>query len=172
MKTNLPETEGYTFFYSTRSVFSNWHPVRYTMNDSITFTTSEQGMMWEKAMLFGDSVIAARMLCVSDPKFIKKLGRQVRGYNDEIWARERSGLVYRHLYAKFIQNREMYDQLMGTGQTLLVEASPWDLIWGIGLDEKTAAITPQDRWPGQNLLGKLLTILRENLRSSPPQELH
>jgi len=158
-------TTGYTFFWATKSCFSNWHPVSYDCGDQ-TFNCSEQGMMWEKAMLFNDLKIAREIMNrpVNDQKGIKNLGRRVHEFDENVWEKNRIEIVHRHLRAKFSQNRHLYAELMGTRDTLLVEASPYDRIWGIGMNENEAKVTPESQWKGLNLLGKLLTLVREELR--------
>lgn len=163
-------TQGFSYFWKT-GPFTNWAFSEYTLDnpyseehEEIAFSRVEQGMMWEKAMFFGDTQIASRILSCNDPQHIKALGRQVAGFSESLWKRNRVGIVYRHLLAKFSQNSNLRQSLMNTKNKLLVEASPMDKIWGCGLNAVTAAKTPVNKWPGLNLLGKLLTAVREELR--------
>jgi len=152
----------FTFFFTAASPFSQWHPCTFVV-DGRTFNCAEQFMMHGKAQLFGDAEIAAKMLETADPKQHKALGRKVKSFDDARWRDARIAIVKAGNRAKFTQNAELLAQLMATRGTTLVEASPYDKIWGIGL----AATDPraQDRatWRGQNLLGQILTELRDEL---------
>lgn len=156
-------TDEYHFFWKKGSPFSQWHSSTYNL-DGVTYTTAEQGMMHGKALLFKDEEVAAQILKTSDPGTIKYLGRQVRDFKDKEWKRHRETIVYRNNLAKFSQNEHLLEALMAT-TGLLVEASPYDRIWGIGLHEKDARKIPEAKWKGLNLLGKILTRVREDLIS-------
>ncbi|BCO16270.1 NADAR family protein_gp217 [Bacillus phage vB_BceM_WH1] len=150
----------YTFFWG--GIFSQWHKSKFEV-DGITFNCAEQYMMYQKALLFGDEEVAKKILTKSNPRDQKDLGRKVKGFVEETWNKHAKEIVYKGNYAKFTQNPELLKGLKATGQTLLVEASPHDDIWGIGLDEKTARKTPEKDWKGTNWLGEVLTNLRFNL---------
>lgn len=151
----------YTFFWNSGSPFSNWHYSRYVYRD-ITFACTEQGIMYEKALLFDPSgPELLKIIATSDPRELKRLGRCVKNFDEGVWAAKREELVYPHLFAKFSQNHELYRKLMATKNTLLVEASPFDRIWGIGFREEDALTVPISKW-GSNILGKLLTKLRND----------
>lgn len=152
-------TTKYTFFW--QGVFSNWARSNFTL-DGITFNTNEQYMMYKKAMLFNDTATAQLILKSSNPKECKALGRKVKGFDNVWWNDNCIEIVFRGAHAKFSQNPRLYNMLMNTGNSQLVEASPFDKIWGIGLDEETAKKTNPDDWPGTNWLGIILTDLREH----------
>jgi ribA/ribD-fused uncharacterized protein len=101
--------------------------------DGTVYATAEHWMMAGKARLFADAEIAARIVAARTPGGAKKLGRQVRGFREEVWVRERAALVVEGNVAKFGQESELGGFLLGTGSRVLVEASPLDRIWGIGL---------------------------------------
>jgi len=151
----------YTFFWN--GPLSQWYQSNFKVG-GITFNTAEQYMMYHKAMMFGDTAIAKQILNTGDPKTQKALGRKVAGFKMSEWNKQCIQIVYRGNHAKFTQNQYLYKALMNTGTTTLVEASPFDTIWGIGLDEKTARVTPEDDWKGTNWLGLTLTQLREFLK--------
>jgi len=153
----------YNFFWRKGSPFSQWHSSTYTL-DGYQYSSAEQGMMHGKALLFGDEEMAAQILQTHDPKTIKKLGRYVKGFSDKEWKKHREDIVYRNNVAKFTQNGHLREALMNT-TGLLVEASPSDKIWGIGMHEDEARQIPESKWKGLNLLGKILTNVRETLRS-------
>lgn len=157
------ENKKYTFFWQTESPFSQWHSSRFII-DGIPFKTAEHYMMWKKAMIFGDTDVAAEVLKSIHPKETKALGRKVKNFIKEDWEKVCKQVVYEGNYAKFTQNEKLLKALMDTGETLLVEASPYDTIWGIGLNEVNAKKTPESKWPGTNWLGKELTRLREELK--------
>lgn len=154
----------YVFFWHTGSPFSNWHPAQYVYNE-IEFNCSEQGVMWSKAKLFEDDEIAEQILqcATNQQKLMKSLGRQVKNFNESTWKKNRMKIYYDHCYQKFIQNSLLKEKLLDTGDKTLVEASPSDRIWGIGLNEKDARVTPPNRWPGTNLLGIILTNIKNEL---------
>lgn len=145
----------YTFFYS--GPFSNWHKSYFKM-DKNWFSCMEQYMMYMKAMLFEDEETAKKILDEKSPADQKALGRQVKNFNPTKWDNEKENIVFQGLKAKFEQNPGLMIQLKAS-KGLLVEASPDDRIWGIGFSENTA-LQNKDKW-GENLLGKLLTKLRE-----------
>ncbi len=152
----------YTFFFTEASPFSQWYRCSFTVNER-TFMCAEQYMMHGKALLFGDAAIAAEILTASHPKQHKALGRRVANFDDVVWKREREAIVMAGSRAKFTQNPELKALLLATAGTTLVEASPYDRIWGIGLSATHPKAQDPASWRGQNLLGKILTQLRDEL---------
>ena len=159
------ENKKYTFFWQDVSPFSQWHKVGFKV-DGVFFKTAEYYMMYKKAMLFCDANIAEQVLKAKHSKDAKDLGRKVKGFIREDWEENCKRFVYEGNHAKFTQNPHLLKQLMDTDGTLLVEASPYDAIWGIGMDEETARNTPESKWRGTNWLGEILTKLREDLKKS------
>jgi ribA/ribD-fused uncharacterized protein len=155
------ENQKYHFFWQKGSPFSQWHSSAYTLN-GYTYSTAEQGMMHGKALLFGDKAIASQILATNDPRTIKALGRKVKPFNEKAWKRNREAIVYNNSMAKCSKNLHLRDALLNTSG-LLVEASPSDTIWGIGLHEKAARNIPEEKWQGLNLLGKILTRVRDDI---------
>lgn len=162
MKTNI-DNKKYTFFWQTESPFSQWHSSLFEV-DGVRFKTAEHYMMWKKAVFFGDLQVADEVLKSGHPRDTKALGRKVKNFNKEEWDKVCKDFVYEGNYAKFTQNEKLKKVLMDTGDTLLVEASPYDAIWGIGLKEADAKKIPSKDWPGTNWLGEVLTKLREDLK--------
>ena len=121
--------------------------------DGDHYKTAEHFMMGEKARLFGDEETRAKILASNHPGDAKKLGRQVRGFKEPLWTERRVEIVVRGNVAKFGQNPELKAYLLGTGERILVEASPKDKIWGIGLAAKDDGADDPKRWKGLNLLG-------------------
>jgi ribA/ribD-fused uncharacterized protein len=159
------EQRRFTFFWKQESPFSQWHPAQFVVAGK-RFTCTEQYMMHGKAVLFGDLEVAERILASTAPKTHKALGRKVQGFDDEVWQRERERIVYEGNHAKFTQNPALLAALLATAGTELVEASPLDRIWGVGLEAEDPRIQDPANWRGLNLLGKVLTRLREDLLRS------
>lgn len=154
----LQKYNKYTFFWS--GPFSNWTTAPFVLDDQ-RYTCVEQYMMHKKALMFGDTEIAEEIMKTSNPREHKAWGRKVRNFDMAKWAAVARDVVFRGCVAKFTQNPEMYNHLLKTKNTLLVEASPLDKVWGIGLDEKTVEHTPMDQWTGSNWLGQIITEVRE-----------
>ncbi len=157
----------FTFFWG--GIFSQWYPSKFIIN-GITFTDAEMYMMYMKAMLFNDRETAEKILKATHPRESKKLGREVKSFNKEIWEENCKRFVYDGNYAKFTQNPELKKGLFNTGDSELVEASPEDKIWGIGLDAEHPDAQQKETWRGTNWLGEVLTQLRTDLRNSKPQK--
>ncbi|GAA5027827.1 hypothetical protein GCM10011506_15870 [Marivirga lumbricoides] len=168
--------EKFTFFWITRSPFSQWFKCNFTTNfinikepkNSIDnanhcFTSAEQYMMYSKAMLFLDRDIASKILKTNDVKKIKRLGREVKFFEEVVWEFNRVKIIYEGNKAKFTQNEDLKKELFSTKGTTLVEAAPNDNIWGIGLAEDDHRSRMRKTWLGKNLLGEILTQLRFDL---------
>ncbi len=152
----------FTFFFTEASPFSQWHRCHFVV-EGHTFNCAEQFMMHGKAVLFGDADMAARILEADHPRTHKALGRKVANFDGAVWERERLRIVKDGNRAKFTQNEELLAQLFATKGTLLVEASPFDRIWGIGLGANNPRAKDPAQWKGKNLLGYVLTELRDEL---------
>lgn len=163
----------YVFFWGHRPArgggpgpgcLSQWWPARFEVG-GISYPTAEHFMMAEKARLFGDREALAKILACGDPGAAKALGRSVRGFDEAVWDRERVAIVVRGNEAKFSQSEPLGGFLAATGERVLVEASPADPIWGIGLASADEAASDPGRWRGLNLLGFALMEVRARLRS-------
>ncbi|WP_280840506.1 NADAR family protein [Micromonospora sp. A200] len=142
---------------------SQWWPAAFTV-DGRRFTTAEHWMMWQKAALFGDEEAGERILAAGHPHRAKALGRQVRGFDQAVWEARRYDIVVAGSVAKFGQHDDLRAYLLGTGDRVLVEASPVDRVWGIGLAADDPRAEDPARWRGLNLLGFALMQARETLR--------
>jgi len=109
---------------------------------------------------------ADKIMAITDPRAIKALGREVKNFDSNLWDKNKFDIVFNGCKAKFTQNEKLKKALLETGDKTLVEASPFDRVWGIALDEVTARKTDPQKWPGENLLGKILTKLRDSLKNS------
>lgn len=143
---------------------SNWYESDFTI-DGRTFSSIEQYMMYQKASVFHDEEHAREVLQMTDAREIKAVGRKVRNYNDTVWNGIRQIVVYEGLMAKFSQSKELTGQLLDTGDAVLAECNPGDPVWGIAMERDDEDRFYMDRWKGSNLLGFLLMIVREKLRS-------
>lgn len=152
----------YKYFWKGK--YSNWYYSPFVEND-IQYTCVEQYMMYHKAILFEDYDIAYDILNAKTPKEHKVLGRKVKNFKIDVWDKNKERIVYNGLKLKFNQNKKLKNEFLKEECDFFVEASPYDLIWGIGLDEKTAIKVGPENWKGENLLGKLLTILYFEFKS-------
>jgi ribA/ribD-fused uncharacterized protein len=155
----------FTLFFWADDALSNWHPCRFSYH-GVDFTTVEQFMMFSKAKLFADEDAAEAILATRHPKEQKALGRKVAGFDLSRWETKRESIVYVGCREKFAQNPGIRSLLLSTAPTELVEASPYDLIWGVGLGDRDPRITDKSQWRGLNLLGETLMKVRNALTSS------
>ena len=153
-------TEDLVLFWKPPCPFGQWTDSPFEI-DGRRYMCAEQFMMAEKARLFGDHEIATAIIGSSDPREQKKLGKKVKGFEETIWHKHRLEIVVRGNIAKFSQNEHLKQVLLGTGQRRLVEASPLDRIWGIGLAADHPDAYMIERWQGLNLLGDALEIVRK-----------
>jgi ribA/ribD-fused uncharacterized protein len=141
---------------------SQWWPAAFTV-DGTDYASAEHWMMAGKARLFGDAEQERRILAARTPAEAKKLGARVRGFDESTWAGHRFELVVRGNVAKFDQHPALRAYLVGTAHRVLVEASPLDRIWGIGLAADDERAADPARWRGTNLLGFALMEARARL---------
>ena len=144
---------------------SNWYPSLFKYDD-IIYSSMEQFMMHRKALCFGDDRIASLILSSEDPAEMKRLGREVSGYDETTWNGVRQIVVYKGLLAKFSQNGDLLDKLLATGVDMLAECAVKDRIWGIGLSLDDPRRFDKTLWEGQNLLGYTLMMARNSLTKS------
>lgn len=159
----------YLFFWSHEprtgsavdaACLSQWYPAPFVV-DGVTYPTAEHFMMAEKARLFGDSVALEHILQAPHPGAAKQWGRQVNGFDESVWQRERFAIVVRGNRAKFDRHEALRDFLLGTKRRVLVEASPVDRVWGIGLSADDVRAGNPLAWRGLNLLGFALMHVRD-----------
>lgn len=146
------------------SCLSQWWPSPFTV-DSVTYPSAEHWMMAGKARLFGDAAAEREAVEASSPAAAKKAGRTVRGFDEDVWKRERFALVVAGSVHKFGQDPDLREYLLNTGERVLVEASPVDRIWGIGLAADDERAERPQQWRGLNLLGFALMEARTRLRA-------
>ena len=149
----------------TKSCFSQWYDVYFEV-DGVQYHTTEQYMMASKARLFGDEDTWNEIMNSYSPTEYKKLGRKVKGFDAAIWDEKKLDIVVEGNKAKFGQNLDLKEFLLATDNAILVEASPYDKIWGIGLDRETALNGCVEDWNGENLLGCALMEVRDWLKDN------
>lgn len=189
----------YTYFFNLTSPFSNFHPSKFIYKN-VQFISNEQFMMFCKAKQFKDETTALKILKINEMDLparfinnevsreeivqnqvlcdtwkrlmmdIKKLGREVSGYDDAIWNEKRYNIVKYGAKEKFVQNEDLCDILLNTGKTRMCEAAGHDKIWGCGLTEYNAKKTAPENWPGLNLLGHALDEVKKYLFENKNQE--
>lgn len=159
----------YEFFYG--GPFSQWYKHKFKV-DGVEYNTAEQYMMAMKAHYFGDTEIEKRILATNDPSEQKALGRQVEGFDKEAWDAVSRGFVYKGNMAKFTSDPGLQSILLATGDKELVEASPFDTIWGIGIGMKDPKRLDKANWRGTNWLGETLMKVRNDIiRKAEPSTL-
>lgn len=146
-----------------QSCLSQWFPSPFEV-DGTVYPTAEHWMMAGKAELFGDALMRKAIVDAPTPKAAKALGRKVRAFDDKIWSTNRREIVFKGNVEKFRQHDALRSYLLGTKDEVLVEASPWDGVWGIGMRASDANACDPNRWRGENLLGFTLMQVRDALR--------
>lgn len=144
------------------SCFSQWWESSFEV-DGMTYKTAEHWMMAQKARLFNDTEIAEKIIGCKTPAEAKKLGREIKNFDSQIWNEQKYDIVKTGNYHKFSQNEALLNYLLQTGNSVLVEASPVDNIWGIGMAKNEASIENPATWKGENLLGFALMEVRDEL---------
>jgi ribA/ribD-fused uncharacterized protein len=165
MSKGIRETDKFVLFWGGWP--SQWCKARFVV-DGVEFNCCEQYMMAEKAAVFGDGEAHARILAESNPKQQKAIGRQVCGFDEDLWNSVCRGIVYTGNLARFEQNQEMRAELLATGDKTIIEASPTDRIWGIGLAQDDDRALDPAQWQGTNWLGVALMQVRQTLRADGP----
>ena len=147
----------------THSCFSQWWQSPFVI-DNVSYLTAEHYMMAQKALLFNDQLIFEQIIQASHPKQAKELGRKVSNFDEGVWNKHRFDIVVDGNLAKFGQNEALKYYLLSTNERVLVEASPVDKIWGVGLGKDDQQIYDPSKWQGDNLLGFALMEVRDKLK--------
>ena len=142
---------------------SNWYHSRFVL-DGNQYCCAEQYLMHAKALTFGDSDRAEQVMRMNDPAQMQAIGRAVEGYDEDVWAGMRQVVAFRALKAKYSQNVILRERLLATGDAVLAECAIKDRTWGIGLGMHAPARLCPSKWPGRNLLGYTLMMVRDQLR--------
>lgn len=147
----------------TKTCFSQWWVSSFIV-DGIVYKTAEHWMMAKKAELFDDKEVFDKILDCKSPEEAKKLGREVRNYDNDKWLSNRFQIVKEGNFHKFIQNQSLKKFLLDSKDRILVEASPVDAIWGIGMASDNEDSNNPNKWKGLNLLGFALMEVRDEIR--------
>ena len=150
----------------TESCFSQWWAEHPFQEEGIPYLTAEHYMMAGKAKLFDDAEVLSQILQCQTPAEAKKLGREVRNFEQAEWEKHRMEIVVQANILKFGQHPDLHAYLMMTGERIIVEASPRDRIWGIGMSKNNEKAYFPAQWRGQNLLGFALMEARKRLRNT------
>ena len=161
MSNDVTITDAFVFFWGGWP--SQWHPCSFEV-ENIRYNCAEQFMMAEKARVFGDPEAEAAIISSTDPSKQKSLGRRVRGFSEQTWNSVCRGVVFRGNLAKFQQIPSLRAMLLNTGRRVIVEASPRDAIWGIGLSRTDPRALDPAQWPGSNWLGIAIMQARSEIR--------
>ena len=148
--------------YVTKACLSQWYESEFKVNE-ITYFTAEHYMMAEKAKLFNEMNIYNQILESEKQGKIKELGRQIKNFNQSIWDRHKYEIVIKGNFFKFSQNEKLKTFLLNTNKKILVEASPLDTIWGVGLSADDEKVRNPHLWEGSNLLGFALMEVRDQI---------
>jgi ribA/ribD-fused uncharacterized protein len=151
----------YTFFF--KGPFSQWHMSAF-VEKGVTYNCAEQYMMAQKALLFRDFDSYDKIMESTWQKEMQDLGRGVQNFDKEIWDNNKYRIVLKGNILKFTQDTSAQDLLLSTGDTILVEASPVDKVWGIGLSEDDPDCLDFRKWKGENLLGYAITDVKKTIR--------
>ncbi|CAG9534993.1 unnamed protein product [Cercopithifilaria johnstoni] len=176
--TNIVTTESgekFTLFFTIRSPFSNFHPCRFKIFEDVGngkpeekwYYSTEQYYMYHKALSAGDSETAEQIANERDARKIKMISRNIKNFERETWNKVSSDVMRRGNFAKYTQNPLLRKKLFYTYGSTLVECSPTDLEWGIGLDINEPDALSPSKWRGKNKLGQILTEIREELLLKP-----
>jgi len=158
----MRETDQFYFFWKHQ--FGQWTKRDIVDPEGVVYNCCEQYMMVKKAILFGDKAIAERILVEPSAKVQQQLGREVKNFDANKWAQHRLGIVWYGNYLKFTQHDDLKQRLLATDNKILAEASPYDLVWGVGYGAENDAILDSNNWRGKNLLGETLMSVRAMLR--------
>lgn len=150
-----------------KSCFSQWFSSLFIV-DKVGYYTAEHWMMMQKAKLFNDKDALQKMLTIVKPGAIKALGREVRNFDKVTWEAHAYDIVVEGNWHKFSQNEQLKTFLLNTGNKVIVEASPNDIIWGIGLSQDVREAMNPSTWRGTNWLGFALMEVRDKLLNQTP----
>jgi ribA/ribD-fused uncharacterized protein len=162
----MRESENLYLFWEHQ--FGQWTKRDMIDIDGAVYNCCEQYMMAKKALLFADIQTQNKIMQTSAPREQKDLGRTVANFDARTWNEHKFAIVWQANFLKFSQHQDLRERLLNTGDKILAEASPVDLVWGIGFAAKDDEALDQTKWRGQNLLGEVLMSVRDALRKSMP----
>ncbi|MFT3826231.1 MAG: NADAR family protein [Chitinophagaceae bacterium] len=172
-KCNEGESFKYDFFWGhtqeqegiiDKACLSQWFIAPFTV-EGIKYPSTEHWMMAGKAKLFADAEALTGIIATPKPAIAKNIGRQVRGFCDDVWKANAYNIVVEGNFHKFSQHEALKQFLLQTGNKIIVEASPFDQIWGIGMAQSSPGVSDPNLWKGTNLPGFALMEVRDMLQS-------
>ncbi len=159
----MKETNDFYLFW--RHQFGQWTKRDMRDIDGTVYNCCEQYMMAKKAILFNDQATLAKIMQTDSAKEQQAFGREVKNFDLQTWDQHKYGIVWFANYLKFTQYQDLAERLLATESKILAEASPYDLVWGIGFAAEDEQALKPECWTGQNLLGKALMSVRDALRA-------
>lgn len=141
--------------------FGQWTKRDIEDMDGTLYNCCEQYMMAKKALLFRDTETYQKIMQTDSPKMQQAFGREVKNFDSNRWNKNKYGIVWMANYLKFTQHHDLAERLLKTEKKILAEASPYDLVWGIGFAAEADEALNIECWKGENLLGKVLMSIRE-----------
>lgn len=164
-KTNKVDRKTKTHFYFWNTIYSQWYSTlnQFKDEEGYVYNSAEKYMMMEKAKLFKDIEILEKMKNTNNVKKIKSLGRKISGFSEEVWNDNKMNIVTKGSYLKFSQNADLLEKMKEHKDLILVEGSPVDKIWGVGLHFDDDLILDENNWQGENNLGICLMRARNKL---------
>lgn len=166
---HLRMDENFAMFW--RGPLSQWWASKFTV-DGVEYNCAEQYMMAMKAKLFGDHATLEKIMNARGPwntqgefnaypRDQKEFGRRVENFEFAKWDAVNMDIVFRANAARYQNDEQFWEMLRHTGDRLIVEASPYDTVWGIGLDVDHPDAFNKVAWRGENRLGRVLTSVRD-----------
>jgi ribA/ribD-fused uncharacterized protein len=156
--------ENSDFYLFWRHQFGQWTKRDMLDIDGTVYNCCEQYMMAKKALLFNDQASHTKIMATESAKEQQALGREVQNFDPTKWDENKYAIVWFANYLKFTQHEDLAERLLATNNKILAEASPYDLVWGIGFEAEDERALNTDNWTGKNLLGKALMSVRDALR--------
>jgi len=154
------------YFLFWGSIFSQWYKISFKDFNGTKFSSAEQFMFYHKALLFNDLDSVKLIMLTNIPREQKELGRKVKNFNEDIWIEYREKIVFLASFYKFNQNLNLKKELLFFMDKTFVEASPKDIIWGIGLHYNDEKAEDQKQWKGMNLLGRQLNLVALDIKNN------
>jgi ribA/ribD-fused uncharacterized protein len=161
------DMDGYKpeFIFFWNGMFSQWYPSEFIIDD-FEYPSAEHYMMIQKAILFDDFPTAYKMLGLGiTPARVKRMGRAVSNFNENVWNKHKFQIVVDGSFAKFTQNEVLKEHILSTDDKVIVEASAFDTVWGIGMTANALGRDNPKVWRGENLLGYALMEARDLIRT-------
>lgn len=162
-----------THYYFLTNFLSNFqHIPKGIVYNGLTFYTTEHLFMYRKAEHFKDTESMDLIYNAKTAQESKDYGRAVKGYNDNSWFKVREQVMYEANYLKYTTDEDLKKKLLDTGDLILVESNLKDKHWSCGLSVDDPLIYDENNWTGQNLLGKILMKIREEIKSDLIKQAH